>query len=67
MGDLKKIISWPFGGPEKPKAAPEAPPPLTMEDENVNQMKDLTRRRLRSSRAAAKKLSTKSSGSTLGY
>ena len=75
-GDFLETISEPMGlfktdaaRPPKPEAMPEAPPPLTMEDENIKQATQFTRSRLQSSRKKARLLSTrqsKSYKSTLG-
>lgn len=48
-----------MGGAEEPEALPDAPPPVTLEDENVKRAAAATRSRLKSSRNAARLLSPK--------
>lgn len=53
-------------GADEPKAAPKAPAPVTKEDPNVKAASDATRRRLQSSRQAARVLQPGMTSSTLG-
>lgn len=53
-----------MGDPEQPEALPDAPPPVTAEDENVKRAAEATRRRLQGTRAGAKLLAPKQ---TLAY
>ena len=51
---------------DTPKAAPKAPAPVTAEDPNVKQAAASKRRRLQSSRQAARVLSPSQASTTLG-
>ena len=74
MGDAAKNVSKIattgvmdlIGGAEKPKAAPKAPAPVTLEDPNVRRLAESKRRSLQGSRSQSRMLSTGRSATTLG-